>query len=567
LSVSFFEKKWIKKARIKKNAIFALSLTVYYRKGKTFIQNKIIIMQKINKIALCVAFLAVNLAAIAQHLPHSGCSVGVQDGALIKNRMLENRRAIANGEIFVQRTPNAITYIPLTITSVANTSGQGHATYANMFAMVCDLNADYLDQDIQFYIKDSIRFRQNNSVYNDAGDFNSTLYMVQNKRAGTVNIYISPTVQNSVASFYNPAGDYVFLITGVADGTSNTCTHEVGHFFSLPHTFYGWENINYHDLYQNTNAPNTVGGGFVEKVARTGTNANCATAADGFCDTEADYISSRWPCPYIGQNGILARDPLGVSINPDESLYMSYFYDNCVTAFSVEQKAAISADVASRGWSNLAAPNPSAAVNASTVTAVSPILNSTLFIDGTNNLTLQWNAVANANAYQVVLERTLLGSVVGTIFSRVVYNTTSINFSSSLMPLPPSGTLHDYRWTIKPMNWYSLCGTFSSEFNFRTTSQPVSVSELNSQQLQVSVNPNPVSSNQINLSIQAIQNEQVAIKIYSPEGKLILTQQKVSLNTGDNFLSLDATELANGVYFIQIQTEKASINHRFMLQK
>jgi len=537
-------------------------------KVKHLSKFKIIIMQKINKIALCAAFLGFSLSAQAQHNPHAGCSVSVHDGAIIKNRMLENRRALAAGDISIQRSPNSITYIPLNITSVANTNGQGHATYNNIFAMVCDLNADYLDQDIQFYIKDSVRFRQNNNMYNDATSFNSTLYMTQNKRPNCLNIYISETVNNQAASFYNPAADFVFLMTSMADGSSNTCTHEVGHFFTLPHTFYGWEDRNYHDLYQNQNAPNTIAGEPVEKVARTGSNANCATAADGFCDTEADYISSRWPCPYVGQNGILARDPLGVTTDPDEDLYMSYFFDACVSTFSPEQKTAMAADIASRGWSNLPAPSPSGTITGASATASAPINGQVVFIDGSNNVTLQWNPVQNAAGYRIVLERMLLGSPVGIIASAVVYNTTSYTFSSSLMPLPSGATQHDYRWSIRPFNNYQLCGGSSPDFFFKTTSQPVSVSENSRENgLNLTVFPNPNSGNQINLAIQTAKDATANINLYSIEGKLLLNQRKVALVSGGNNLSFDAAELSNGVYFIQIQTEAGTANQRFVIQR
>ncbi len=527
-------------------------------------------MQKFNKIALCAAFLGFSLSTQAQHQPHAGCSVGVLDGAIIKNRMLENRRALAAGEISIQRSPNSITYIPLNITSVANTSGVGHATYDNIFAMVCDLNADYLDQDIQFYIKDSVRFRRNNDMYNNATSLNSTIYMSTNKRDSCLNIYISETVNNQAASFYNPnpAADFIFMMKRMADGSSNTCTHEVGHFFTLPHTFYGWEDRDYHVLYQNQNAPSTIAGQAVERVVRTGSNANCATAADGFCDTEADYISSRWPCPYVGQNGFIARDPLGVTTDPDEDLYMSYFFDACVTTFSPEQKTAITADVASRGWSNLAAPNISGPISAANATAIAPINNQVLFVNGNNSITLQWNPVQNAIGYQIVLERFLLGSSVGIVINTVVYNTTSYTFNSSILPVPSGAVIHDYRWTIRPFNNYQLCNGSSPQFTFKTTSTPVSVDENSAENgLNLTVFPNPNSGNQINLSVLVAKDAFANINLYSAEGKLVLNQRKVALVAGGNNLSFDASELANGVYFIQLQTELGSANQRFVIQR
>lgn len=501
-----------------------------------------------------------NLVA-QQHAPHTGCMMSVEDGAIIKDRMLRNRYDAQIQGALQERNSALPTYIPLGITSVANTSGIGHASVEQIHAMVCDLNRDYADQNVFFYIKDSIRYRQNNNVYNDASSFNSSIYMAQNKIANALNIYISPTVNNAVASFYTPAGDYVFLITSAANGTSNTATHEVGHFFTLPHTFYGWEGVSYHDTYQGVNAPNIIGGENVEKVVRSGSGANCAIAADGFCDTEADYISDRWPCPYVGVSGVLAKDPTGVDINPDEANYMSYYYDACVTRFSAQQKAAMLADMQSRGWANLAPPTPYDTVVGLDVVLSAPINDVIVLANGTNTVTLQWAALPNANQYMVRLERTLQGQPIADIFT-VRTTTNSYTFSTSVLPAPPAnGNTHEYRWSVKPFNSHYTCAGYSDYGVFRTSinGQPVGIDETAQasalSSLRMQVQPNPIQGGTLQIQLNSTQAQNSTLRIYSADGKLLTTAARQALEAGENMLSLDVSALSAGLY-IAVATDE-----------
>lgn len=523
-------------------------------------------MRKFIQWGLGSAIMLCSTALVAQSHQHTGrCYLTLDDEAAIKERMMENRTRILNGDPDYYFGRRSTTYIPITLTSVANSNGVGFATIDQLLAMVCDLNTDYLDQNIQFYIKDSIRWFKNDNVYNDAWGSLSSMYMVNNKRANTLNIYVSPTINNPVASFYSPAGDYVFMMNSMADGSSNTATHEVGHFFTLPHTFYGWEGTAYHDSYQGVNAPTSVNGTTVEKVARTGTGANCSFAADGFCDTEADYISDRWQCPYVGQNGVLAKDPTGATINPDEELYMSYYYDQCVTKFSAQQKTAIAADVQRRGWSNLAAPAASANMTGQSTTAIAPINGQVVAVSGSNNITLEWNALAGADMYVVKLERTLFGTSVGVIFYKIIYGATSYTFSSSLLPTPPAAG-HDYRWTVRAMNRYSTCNGTTTISTFRTM-QPTAVNEATAYSgVNLNVAPNPVENGMLRLLVESNDTYAATVRIYALDGRMVLNQENEQFAQGANALLFDVSAVANGTYLAVVTTEKGTSVQKFVIQ-
>lgn len=101
-------------------------------------------------------------------------------------------------------------------------------------------------------------------------------------------------------------------ITNLDDGgivmlkTANilTYTHEMGHYFGLPHTF------------ETANGNELVDG------------SNCATSGDGVCDTPADPyagVENLNGCRFIGT----AKDANGDYYDPDVSNIMSYYDPLC----------------------------------------------------------------------------------------------------------------------------------------------------------------------------------------------------------------------------------------------
>lgn len=98
-------------------------------------------------------------------------------------------------------------------------------------------------------------------------------------------------------------------------------SHELGHYFGLPHTF---ENVSN----QYVNSP----------VLINGEEYYCYQTGDGFCDTPADPGTCSVPNCVVNCNG--ATDPLGVPYSPDPTLLMSYF-GPCRDRFSDGQKQAM----------------------------------------------------------------------------------------------------------------------------------------------------------------------------------------------------------------------------------
>ena len=101
--------------------------------------------------------------------------------------------------------------------------------------------------------------------------------------------------------------------------------HEMGHFFNLHHTFY-----------------NSDDSEMAERVMR---DRRCTSQGDGFCDTPADFYPSfrheDLENPSLCRLRPAARftDDEGRLYNPSISNFMSYFSNDCLTDFTLEQRA------------------------------------------------------------------------------------------------------------------------------------------------------------------------------------------------------------------------------------
>ncbi len=509
-----------------------------------------------NKFIAVASFLLTATILFSQQQGLTGCAVGLEDGALIKERMLENRRNIAEEQIQAFQNSRAVTYIPVKYTICGDNNGSGYVDIDQVFAMHCDMNDDYRTQDVQFVLKDannSVRYANNLNMYNDGSSFNSQSFMFSNKVSGAINIYLSASINNSVASYYSGFGDFIFVLNQMANGTSSTGSHEVGHFFSLNHTFYGWEGA---PDFNNGTAPSTVNGSAVERVARSGAGSNCNSAADGFCDTPADYIAYRAFCPYNSGG----KDPNGVDIDPTESLIMSYFADNCVDSFTQQQKNAIAADIISRGWQNFSAPSPNTPTNGLGITSNSPSNGATIELNG--DVTLNWTADPNATGYVVFVERTLFGTPIESVVKAVVYGSTSYTIPQSMLSFP-----RQYTYRVKPFNQYNTCGVYSSPVGFTVVAPATSVSNQFNSLAELKILSNPVNASTADILINVPQATTASMLLYSIDGKQILNMQNLELNAGDNLQLLDVSSLSNGVYIFVLTSPEGSLQQKMLIQR
>ncbi len=129
--------------------------------------------------------------------------------------------------------------------------------------------------------------------------------------AKVINVYIVGSIVNpGVAGFASSGSDYMVLSHGCL-GDPVCWSHEMGHFFSLLHTF-----------------DTAAGTEFVNE-------SNCATTGDLICDTYADIDPAPVSplCLWTGTN----QDTNGDYYTPIIGNIMSYHPSSCKTPFTIGQ--------------------------------------------------------------------------------------------------------------------------------------------------------------------------------------------------------------------------------------
>ncbi len=510
--------------------------------------------------ALVFSIFLFPLLVQAQSIPHK-CGIDAQAAAAIKQRLMANRSLFTPQQLANIKGQKTTTYIPITIHNVANSNGEGRTEESVILGFLCGLNSIYASQNVKFFLHSPIQNVTNNFVDANAFTNSARSQMRTMGVTGTLNLIIGRSSFNRSASYYSPSGDYVFLLQQMLSSAAKTEAHEIGHFFSLPHTFNGWEGVDVENDYGGGSAPSILGFSRVEAAARTGSQANCATAADGFCDTEADYYSGRKPCPYVPT----VTDPHGQAIDPDETLLMSYASDNCVSVFSTEQKNAIAIDIAARSW---VSNTPSSTIVINTIpSAVSPLNNTLLGPISNSTVLLDWTTEVGATWYYLEVYGTNFFGFANT--SDVIYKGLLYNGGSSFN-LPTSNLVagRSYAWRVKALNSVSTCAAFSRYYKFEASSTITSIKDLPlSQQMTMKVASNPITTSYIPFSIYSAEDLVGSIRVYAIDGKEVLTLAKQNILQGESLIQLPAADLANGIYIAVLATERGFLQQKIVVQR
>ena len=195
-----------------------------------------------------------------------------------------------NPEIY-SFTRGGTEYVPMTIHVVGDDDGNGYFAEPNILEAFCVLNEDFAQVNIQFYIAGEINYLNNSNWFEH--NFNQGEQMMNiNNVFGTANCYIVADPAGN-CGYFTYQGDAVALAKGCLQPNDHTWAHEMGHFFYLPHTFFGWEYLDGDPDYSQP-APLVIDGGWNDFEVEKVDGSNCNTAADGFCDTPSGL-----PCLYL----------------------------------------------------------------------------------------------------------------------------------------------------------------------------------------------------------------------------------------------------------------------------
>ncbi len=334
----------------------------------------------------------------------------------------------------------AMRYVPVYYHIVAKSDGTGGAGLKRIFESHCELNQAYNQFDIAFYIA-GIDTVMNTALWNYQNQSLGYQAFNQNNEPNVCNIYVNGNLPGlcGFATFPNsaPNGGGIFLNSACMGSGTTTLPHEMGHYLGLLHTFDTSYGIEYVD------------------------GSNCSTKGDRFCDTPADFVDFRAPCPYTGDS----TDPHGDLYRTviDETLYMSYFNDNCTNKFSPMQQVEMNGTL-SGSRSNLlnqTLPDLSALP---TATFVQPADGDTTLIGGVSQ-TFIWNSIPGAVYYKFILQNP----------------TSSIQFADTLIAdttftFGNIASNKSYKYKVQGLSYGNTCSSFTPYQNISTSGIKASVS-------------------------------------------------------------------------------------------
>lgn len=476
-------------------------------------------LRKLSLLLLLASFLTPTIST-AQELAPCGTDLGISPWL----RDFQTR-------IHSAPRTDEILYLPLQVHVLGTDNGSGYFSKKAVFRAFCTLNEDFAQADIQFFLAGPINYINNSNYYDHeyGAGFNM---MNQNNIPNAINCYIVESPAGN-CGYFAPGPDGIALSKGCLGVNDHTWAHEVGHFLSLPHPFYGWEGES-HDY--DMPAPNSWDGWQVERLD----GSNCNFSGDGFCDTAPDYLNYRWNCNAEGTSNTVQTDPNGETFVSDGTLYMSYSNSSCKSTFSDDQIAAMRANVQEQRPNLVTVPAVDFSIAPlEDITVISPQAGS--LAEG-NPITLEWEPVPGATQYLVQINP---------------FNFFSIVFDEQLVTSPSvqlSGLQSDrtYYWRILPFNEYNTCSDFSSPSSFETGITTSTNALLATESL--AVFPNPSKHGWVNLRLQTSVNTQAHWQLSNSQGQL---QQSGSFNTsnGQQEERIDVQQLPAGIYFVRLQLE------------
>lgn len=207
-----------------------------------------------------------------------------------------------------------------------NSSGDSAVPDSHINLILNDLNLAFNQHQI-FFNNVGINHIQNDTYYNidDNGDdegvteFNGLISLKDND-SNAINLYIVNDAESFGGRAQRPGNSTVIASSSVL---STTNVHEIGHNFGLLHT---------HSTASGT-----------ENIERSGSNANCNQAGDGFCSTPADpNLLNQIVDPPVYKvdtscNYTAAETRNGLPYDPDTGNFMSYSRRYCRDSFTQEQ--------------------------------------------------------------------------------------------------------------------------------------------------------------------------------------------------------------------------------------
>ncbi|MEM9261757.1 MAG: zinc-dependent metalloprotease, partial [Bacteroidota bacterium] len=288
-------------------------------------------------------------------------------------------------------------------------------------------------------------------------------------------------------------------------------------------------------------------------------SSNCATAADGFCDTAPDYLMERWSCNKNEEYRDSLLDPDSTRFAVPGVNFMSYANDLCQATFTEEQMEAMQTNLTFRNdIRDNTDGSPAIAANGEDLNLILP--EDGARTEWSNYVELEWSSVPNADFYLVQLNvnRNFGGSVFRNFFTK---DTTAIVEEGLVAN-------RRYYWRVRPINGYLPSSEFGDEiWEFRTGRNAVSSIDP-TLDAAITLAPNPVYGGQ-DLRITGRDlgvGGKLTYELIDPAGRILLSRENISVAASTGFSErIETAGLPAGVYFLRLRLDDKLVTRRVMV--
>ena len=513
--------------------------------------------RKFTLFSFLLIFLCIEGYAQERHV----CGTSSASIQQIQERLLANKEIIRlKGRTAHQRSQDDV-FIPLRFHLIANDIGRNRVSASRVFDQMCTLNETFRDLNLQFYIKD-FNLVNSQRIFDNPTRLTVESEMDDIRDPNAVNIFVVGDAQNpnserpgNTLGYYSSRSqsqgiqtDWIVIEREQLRDGGMTLPHELGHFFSLPHPFNGWDQVSYDPNQHGSPVQDVSPGGIANEFAD---GSNCESAGDMICDTPAEYLT-------IMDNNCGYRipliDPKGDTLNPDPTLIMGYFLDRCVNRFTPMQTELMIVDYNTPERDYLRGVDNAGLVRGENITddpmvLVAPRNGSTVSI--TDQVRFEWQAVEGAQYYGVEVFS----------FSNPIAFVETTNTSVSI----PLEVGSEYRWKVRPYNDTYFCAP-DSELRSFATDLASAVPQIQAVEAWT-IQPNPLTKAQnLNLSLSATASFEASIRITNLAGQVVQSVQNIPFQSGTNHQSIDTRNLLAGVYIVALENKEGVVHQKLVIQ-
>lgn len=470
---------------------------------------------------------------------------GTMQTEAMTNALQENKKLWPE---LIQRSSTPV-FIPITFHLIADNGGNGRFSEEEVLKAVCLLNDRFQDNgtDMFFYVKE---FNEINNDLMFDNPIAASGLIRNNTRNDAMNIFVvnsisspNPNSTGTTLGFYSGFGDYIVIRKQNVGDPSYTLEHEIGHFFTLRHTHYGWEDTPYSpqihgekiSFFTISGSSQVPPGAVIEVEFEDRTN--CETAGDLLCDTPPNYAFG-FACNCCVMPWVVL-DPRNDTIVPQMENIMSYSSGCDERVFTGDQVMAMTASYESSSRDYLRTDVTETEFRPVDQEVVLTFPENASTVEVYNDIVFEWEPVPNAEYYIVNVNTRMFRT------SETSLRVTDLN---------PNAVFQT--WNVRAYGRFGGGCSGATDFFFATgnTSSVNNIDHV----ADVNIFPNPVSSNsQLHITFSSDKAAPAQISLHSVTGQTVY-HNEVNIVSGLNNLSIDPI-VESGIYILEMKSEKGTL--------